>query len=277
MSVELRNQMNETNSNRNSLILQQQQQHSNRNSLIKDHTQQPTSSNRSSLDVSQSSYNTLIIHENKDNQSLFSGAGNPTTVIKQEYYVNSSPSPPTYVMKKDKSSSRSRSFGTGSPFSTNLAEIIVQTPENEQYLNQSYVLKHLAKEVKIPKPGNTNNDSTRDSGVSDNNSSNNNWLLSTSSNESGSGVSTNSRNKSKSQPDLTKYCNVDNNSNDGSNSNTANINFNDFEQLEIENNKLREQLNDSLMKKDCFALKEVSFGCSVTLKTQNFNQFDISA
>lgn len=238
-------------SNRNSLILQQQQQqHSNRNSLIKDVQQSP--SNRSSLDVSQSSYNTLIIHDN-DNQSLFSAPVNPNVINKQDYYINSSPSPPTYVMKKDKSSSRSRSFGNGSPFTANNPEMMVPTAENEQYLNQSFVLKHLAKEVKIPKSSNnnsvSNNESTRDSGVSENNSSNNNWLFSTSSNESGSvsAVSTNSRNKSKSQPDLSIYVrNVE--SNEASNSATTTLNFNDFEQLELENNKLRQQLNDSLMK-----------------------------
>ncbi len=223
-------------SNRNSLILQQQQ-HSNRNSLIKD--VQQSLSNRSSLDVSQSSYNTLIIHDN-DN-----------VINKHDFYTNSSPSPPT--VKKEKSSSRSRSFGNGSPFTLNNPEVMIPLAENEQYLNQSFVLKHLAKEVKIPKSSNnnsvSNNESTRDSGLSENNSSNNNWLFSTSSNESGcaSAISTNSRTKSKSQPDLSIYVrNVDNN--EANNSTTTTLNFNDFEQLNDENNKLRQQLNDSLMK-----------------------------
>lgn len=209
MSVEMRNHMNDPNinsaSNRSSLILQQQ--HSNRNSLLKD--QQQTPSNRSSLDVSQSSYNTLIIHDtNNDHQPLFSP-------VKNDFYINSSPSPPNYV-KKEKSSSRS--FGGGD---------LAASSEHDQYLNQSYVLKHLAKEVKIPNSGIQTNDSTRDSGVSENNSSMNNaWLFSASANENEIG-----RNKSKSQPDLTKYCNANNSSNETNNSTATTL---DFEQLELE-------------------------------------------
>lgn len=208
MSVEMRHHMNDPNlnsaSNRSSLILQQQ--HSNRNSLMKD--QQQTPSNRSSLDVSQSSYNTLIIHDtNNDHQPLFSP-------VKNDFYINSSPSPPNYV-KKEKSSSRS--FGGGD---------LAVSSEHDQYLNQSYVLKHLAKEVAIPSSGIQTNDSTRDSGVSENNSSMNNnaWLF------SASAESEVSRNKSKSQPDLTKYCNA-NSSNETNNSTTTTL---DFEQLELE-------------------------------------------
>lgn len=231
VSVDNRGHVENTGSQRNSLILQQ---HSNRNSM--DHPQ----SNRSSLDVSQSSYNTLIIHDNNETQPLFSASSNPTGLIKHElYFINSSPSPPNYGVKKDKSIAK--------PFTNYSAhmqgnETNMMTPitENEQqYLNQSYVLKHLAREVRMPSAQPTL-ESTRDSGVSENNSSSNNqnW-----SHDSGGGKS-----KSKSQPDLTKL--VDNNEGQeiGSNSATNTLNFNDFEQLEVENTKLREQLNDCLMK-----------------------------
>lgn len=226
VSVDLRNHADNNGSQRNSLILQQQQQHSNRNSM--DHPQ----SNRSSLDVSQSSNNTLIIHDHNEGQSLFS------TPSKHElYFINSSPSPPNYV-KKDKSASRS--FGNyAGHMHGNEGNMMAPITENEQqYLNQSYVLKHLAKEVKMPNTS-TAIDNTRDSGVSENNSSSNNqnW-----SNDSGG------RNKSKSQPDLTKLAGNNDSQEIANNSATNTLNFNDFELLEVENTKLREQLNDCLMK-----------------------------
>lgn len=231
VSVDLRNHPDNNGSQRNSLILQQQQQqqHSNRNSM--DHPQ----SNRSSLDVSQSSYNTLIIHDNNETQPLFS------TPSKHElYFINSSPSPPNYGVKKEKSASRS--FGNYAGHMQH-SEGIMMAPitENErQYLNQSYVLKHLAKEVKMPSTS-TAIENTRDSGVSENNSSSNNqnW-----SNDSASG----GRNKSKSQPDLTKLAGNNDSQEIGINSASNILNFNDFELLEVENTKLREQLNDCLMK-----------------------------
>lgn len=229
VSVDLRNNGENNGSQRNSLILQQ---HSNRNSM--DHPQ----SNRSSLDVSQSSYNTLIIHDNNDTQPLFSAQSNPAGLMKHEmFFINSSPSPP---IKKEKSVSRS--FGNYATHSLG-SDGVTMTPitENErQYLNQSYVLKHLAKEVRMPSVPPVA-DSTRDSGVSENNSSSNNqnW-----SNDSASG----SRNKSKSQPDLTKLAGENDSQEIGNNSASNTLNFNDFEQLEVENTKLREQLNDCLMK-----------------------------
>lgn len=233
VSVDLRSQQDQTNSQRNSLILQQQQQqhHSNRNSM--DHSQ----SNRSSLDVSQSSYSTLIIHDNNDTQPLFSAPSNPGLIKHDLYFINSSPSPPNY--KKEKSASRSLGTYVGHISSEGGASIMTPITENEQqYLNQSYVLKHLAKEVKI-----TNAiDSTRDSGVSENNSSNHQQHWSADENANGNG-----RSKSKSQPDLTKLSG-DVESLESNNSATNTLNFNDFEQLEVENTKLREQLNDCLMK-----------------------------
>ena len=231
LSVDNRCHPENNGSQRNSLVLQQ---HSNRNSM--DHPQ----SNRSSLDVSQSSYNTLIIHDSNDTQPLFSAPSNPTGLIKHElYFINSSPSPPNYGTKKERP--LSKPFANYSAhMQSNEASTMKPITENEQqYLNQSYVLKHLAREVRMPS-AQLNMESTRDSGVSENNSSSNNpnW-----SNDSAGGKS-----KSKSQPDLTKL--VENNENQEIENNTATniLNFNDFEQLEVENRKLREQLNDCLMK-----------------------------
>jgi angiomotin like len=200
-----------------------------------DHSQ----SNRSSLDVSQSSYSTLIIHDNNESQPLFAAPNATPGLIKHDlYFINSSPSPPNYN-KKEKSTSRSLANYVGHMHgSAEGGGGMTPITENEQqYLNQSYVLKHLAKEVKIPSAI----DSTRDSGVSENTSSPNHqhWP------ESQGGGS--GRSKSKSQPDLTKLSG-DAESHESNNSATNTLNFNDFEQLEAENNKLREQLNDCLMK-----------------------------
>jgi angiomotin like len=223
VSVDLRNHADSTGSQRNSLILQQQ--HSNRNSM--DHPQ----SNRSSLDVSQSSNNTLIIHDHNDAQPpLFAQPSKHDL-----YFINSSPSPPNYGAKKDKSVSRSLGNYAGHQLDGSTMTPI--TENEQQYLNQSYVLKHLAKEVRMPSTS-TAVENTRDSGVSENNSNNQNW-----SNDSASG----GRNKSKSQPDLTKLAGNDSQE-IANNSATNTLNFNDFELLEVENTKLREQLNDCLMK-----------------------------
>lgn len=216
VSVDLRGHTDPNASQRNSLIQQAQQSHSNRNSI--DH------SNRSSLDVSQSSYSTLIIHDNNDTQPLFAA---PTS--KHDlYFINSSPSPPNYNKSKDKSASRTLVNYSGH-------NAIPITENEQQYLNQSYVLKHLAKEVRLPNVI----ESTRDSGVSENTSNQVNWSV-----DNG----TNSRSKSKSQPDLTKLSTDSPEGHEGCNSETNTLNFNDFEQLEVENIKLREQLNDCLMK-----------------------------
>lgn len=231
VSVDLRNYPDNNSSQRNSLVLQQQ---SNRNSS--DHPQ----SNRSSLDVSQSSYNTLIIHDNNETQPLFSATSNPSVIKQELYFINSSPSPPNYALKKEKSASRSISTYAGHAHG-NDANMMSSITENEQqYLNQSYVLKHLAREVQMANAL-TVMESHRDSGVSENNSSSNhqNW-----SSESMSG----GRNKSKSQPDLTKLAGSNEIPEIVNTSATNTLNFNDFEQLEVENTKLRDQLNDCLMK-----------------------------
>lgn len=51
----------------------------------------------------------------------------------------------------------------------NLLQEITDIPDD--YLNQSHVLKHLAKEVKTPTPNSRSNSHTRDSGVSENSDS----------------------------------------------------------------------------------------------------------
>lgn len=132
--VDLRNYTDNSGSQRNSLILQT---HSNRNSM--DHSQ----SNRSSLDVSQSSYNTLIIHDNNEAQPLFSTPSNPSVIKQELYFINSSPSPPNYISKKDKSTPKT--FGNYTSHAHNHeGNTRTLITENEQhYLNQSYVLKHL--------------------------------------------------------------------------------------------------------------------------------------
>lgn len=225
VSVDVRTHAENNGSQRNSFILQP---NSNRSSM--DHPQ----SNRSSLDVSQSSYNTLIIHDNNETQPLFSATTNPTGLIKHElYFINSSPSPPNYGIKKDKSTSRS--FGNYSGLAQG-SESNMRSPitENEQqYLNQSYVLKHLTK-VKMAN-NQKNVESTNDAEVPENHQV---W-----SSDSAVGI----KSKSKSQPDLTKL--AGNESQESENSSAIkSLNFGELEQLEVENTKLRGQLNDCLMK-----------------------------
>lgn len=222
-SVDIRNQPDNNGTQRNSFILQQ---NSNRSSM--DHPQ----SNRSSLDISQSSYNTLIIHDNNEAQPLFSAPTNPTGLMKNElYFINSSPSPPNYGTKKDKTN---RSFanysGPAQGSDTNMMSPI--TENEQQYLNQSYVLKHLAK----VKTANTQkkNEPTHEPRVSDDHQLGDN--------------SVGMKSKSKSQPDLTKLT-ENNESQELENSSAIKgLSFNEFEQLELENTKLRAQLNDCLMK-----------------------------
>lgn len=221
VSVDLRHPTEaNSGSHRNSLNIHP----TNRNSA------EQTQSNRSSLDVSQSSYNTLIIHDNNETQPLFAGSTNSPMMKQDLYFLNSSPSPPNYSGKKDKILP-SRSLGMGYVQGSD-GKVTAITENEQQYLNQSFVLKHLAKEVRIPQA--VVAESTRDSGVS---SANKNW----------SGDSTRDRNKSKSQPDLTKLADQD--EVDTANSSETNtLNHNDFEQLEVENTNLRVQLNDCLMK-----------------------------
>ncbi|KAJ6633005.1 Angiomotin-like protein 1, partial [Pseudolycoriella hygida] len=134
-----------------------------------------TNSNRSSMDVSTCSYNTLIIH-NDDN--IFIG--------NREY-----PGTPDAI-KKD----RPRSYGEQ-------MQEITEIPDD--FLNQSHVLKHLAKEIKTPVNRRSN---TRDSGMSDNADLKDppkygKWTTEEHNEQN------NNKMKSKSQPDLTKLTDID--------------------------------------------------------------------
>lgn len=91
---------------------------SNRNSLKEAH------SNRSSMDVSTCSYNTLIIHNDHDNAFVSNGVASSAD----------------YGSKKD----RPRSFGTDQ-----VIKEILETSEPD-YSNHSSVLKQLVKEMKLP-------------------------------------------------------------------------------------------------------------------------------
>uniref|UniRef100_A0A182INA1 Angiomotin_C domain-containing protein n=1 Tax=Anopheles atroparvus TaxID=41427 RepID=A0A182INA1_ANOAO len=120
---------------------------SNRNSL------KEPNSNRSSMDVSQSSYNTLIIHDDIMYGSVASAG--------REY----ASSPPPYMMKKE----RPRSYGESAASATQVAPMMQDITEiTEEYINQSHVLKHLAKEVKLsrgPAAARGHESPARDSGV----------------------------------------------------------------------------------------------------------------
>lgn len=146
------------------------------------------------MDVSQSSYNTLIIHDDTN------------------YCEYSSP-PPYNNMKKD----RPRSYGEQQ------MQEITEIPE--EYLNQSHVLKHLAKEVKLPRNGSESH--TRDSGVSEILSGASRHAHSAGSQEEAS-CGGNCKLRSKSQPDLTRLGEID---------------YEDVEALIKENQVLKQQLN----------------------------------
>lgn len=126
-------------------------------------------SNRSSMDVSTCSYNTLIIHpDDYTANRLAQSAGDHL---------------PDASNKKD----RPHSYGEQG------MQEITEIPDD--YLNQSHVLKHLAKEMKIP--SNRQRTSSRERSIIDSDKENTpKWVI----------VSepSNSKMKSKSQPDLTK-------------------------------------------------------------------------
>ncbi|XP_055689779.1 uncharacterized protein DDB_G0284459-like isoform X2 [Lutzomyia longipalpis] len=171
---------------------------SNRNSL------KETNSNRSSMDVSTCSYNTIIIH-NDDSLYSLNGRDYPSP-------------PPSSIIKKD----RPRSYGEQG------IQEITQIPDD--YLNQSHVLKHLAKEIKIPVNRRSN---TRDSGVSENTDPKDppkyvNWSGATE-----DPTMAVSKVKSKSQPDLTRLADID---------------LETIEALMKENSLLKQQLNTCYMK-----------------------------
>ncbi|XP_025830402.1 angiomotin-like protein 1 isoform X2 [Agrilus planipennis] len=198
---------------------QENLQSSNRSSL-----KESLPSNRSSLDVSSSSYNTLIIHSAGDEP--WTGRNSGTTDISPpSYLAHQSASfyhdPKLSPVQKRNSASPSPSLGNNTKdhlrnsleaansrlYDTGVQEI---TDIPDDYLNQSSVLKHLAKEVKVPSPGN----STKNSETPEREYNNlppppdySAWVE-----KSGSNKSSNARGKlnleklnlSKSQPDLSK-------------------------------------------------------------------------
>ncbi|XP_066248745.1 angiomotin-like 2a isoform X1 [Euwallacea similis] len=112
-------------------------------------------SNRSSLDVSSSSYNTLIIHSAGDEP--WTGRNSGPTSSPQSYLHQQSS---IYDTKLSPGLKRSSTSPSPSVTSTGVQEI---TEIPDDYLSQSSVLKHLAKEVKAPSPGSTvNNDMIHD-------------------------------------------------------------------------------------------------------------------
>ncbi|KAF5290890.1 hypothetical protein FQA39_LY14570 [Lamprigera yunnana] len=145
---------------------QENLQSSNRSSL-----KDSLPSNRSSLEVSSSSYNTLIIHSAGDEPwtGRNSGAtdGPPTYLTHQTSNLyndakispvqrrnSASPSPSLSSTSKEhlrgSLESSIRCYNPGVQEITNIPD---------DYLNQSSVLKHLAKEVKIPSPNGTTKNS----------------------------------------------------------------------------------------------------------------------
>lgn len=142
---------------------------SNRNSL-KDNVH----SNRSSMDVSTCSYNTLIIHPDDTLHGQLSR-------LSGDQYGQD--------MKKE------RPYSYGEQGMQEITEI------PDDYLNQSHVLKHLAKEMKLPS-NRQRASASRERSIHDANGKNppkyEQWMMIAEQNEQ------NNKMKSKSQPDLTK-------------------------------------------------------------------------
>ncbi|KAK9302441.1 hypothetical protein QLX08_005585 [Tetragonisca angustula] len=138
-------------SNRNSL--KDSINGSNRNSL-KDNLSNRTSvgSNRSSLDVSTSSYNTLIIHNANDDNSWLP-SGRLSGVVREHGDMS-------YLYCDGGGKGHSNSPTMQSLSNLSHEDHVYEQPNNggcqeitdipDDYLSQSQVLKHLAKEVKVP-------------------------------------------------------------------------------------------------------------------------------
>ncbi|XP_066581156.1 angiomotin-like 2a isoform X2 [Prorops nasuta] len=138
-------------SNRNSL--KDSINGSNRNSL-KDNLSNRTSigSNRSSLDVSTSSYNTLIIH-NANDENAWTPSGRLSSVVREHGDLgylycegggkghSNSPTMQSLTSLPHEDHTYDQSGNGG-------CQEITDIPDD--YLSQSQVLKHLAKEVKVP-------------------------------------------------------------------------------------------------------------------------------
>ncbi|XP_029176914.1 uncharacterized protein LOC114945006 [Nylanderia fulva] len=137
-------------SNRNSL--KDSINGSNRNSLKDNLSNRSVGSNRSSLDVSTSSYNTLIIHNANDDSSWIP-SGRLSGMVREHADVGylycdgngkghtNSPTMQSLSNLPHEDYVHEHSSGGG-------CQEITDIPDD--YLSQSQVLKHLAKEVKVP-------------------------------------------------------------------------------------------------------------------------------
>ncbi|KAI4460309.1 angiomotin [Holotrichia oblita] len=128
---------------------QENLQSSNRSSL-----RDSLPSNRSSLDVSSSSYNTLIIHSAGDEP--WTGRNSGTTDVNPPSYISHQSSSLFHDPKLSPSVQKRASASPSPSITSTGVQEITDIPDD--YLNQSSVLKHLAKEVKIP----NNNTTARD-------------------------------------------------------------------------------------------------------------------
>nr|XP_022908616.1 uncharacterized protein LOC111419962 isoform X1 [Onthophagus taurus]XP_022908617.1 uncharacterized protein LOC111419962 isoform X2 [Onthophagus taurus]XP_022908618.1 uncharacterized protein LOC111419962 isoform X2 [Onthophagus taurus]XP_022908619.1 uncharacterized protein LOC111419962 isoform X3 [Onthophagus taurus]XP_022908620.1 uncharacterized protein LOC111419962 isoform X4 [Onthophagus taurus] len=128
---------------------QENLQSSNRSSL-----RDSLPSNRSSLDVSSSSYNTLIIHSAGDEPWF--GRNSGTSDTNPPSYINHQ----TSLSQENKLSPIQKRISPSTSINSSGLQEITDIPDD--YLNQSSVLKHLAKEVKVIKdPQETSNQSQK--------------------------------------------------------------------------------------------------------------------
>lgn len=130
---------------------------SNRSSL----KQGELGSNRSSLDVSTCSYNTLIIHNADESwagrlSGIRDGNNMSENNSPHHSHVQSDPNKPLVLQKGSNSPSPSLSGGKDRTSYDGNGRLLYDpgvrdiTDIPDDYLNQSQVLKHLAKEVKVP-------------------------------------------------------------------------------------------------------------------------------
>ncbi|XP_072401142.1 uncharacterized protein [Diabrotica undecimpunctata] len=104
-------------------------------------------SNRSSLDVSSSSYNTLIIHSAGDEPWSGRNSGpREGSNISSNYIIHQS----SNLSNDPKLSPLTKRSSVSPPPSISSTGVHEITAIPDDYLNQSSVLKHLAKEVKVP-------------------------------------------------------------------------------------------------------------------------------
>lgn len=137
-------------SNRNSL--KDSINGSNRNSLKDNLSNRSVGSNRSSLDVSTSSYNTLIIHNANDDNSWIP-SGRLSGVVREHadvgyLYCDGNGKGHTNSPTMQSLSNLSHEDYVHEQSGGSSCQEITDIPDD--YLSQSQVLKHLAKEVKVP-------------------------------------------------------------------------------------------------------------------------------